>query len=166
MGKADYYASGQWNFYCDLCGAKNKSSDAMKTWNGLYVCRHHKEVRNPQDFVRGVKDDPSTPWSRPEKVPETFVQQICTLRGTNSIPAYAVPGCAIPAFENMAFLPSDPYPGSPLCTLEGLNGVPGWAVPGCAFPSYDNLEIGDHPLIPNDVNLPSRSPIDAEVGII
>lgn len=105
MGKADYYAEGQWNFFCDLCGAKNKSSDAMKTWNGLYVCRHHKELRNPQDFLRGVKDDPSVPWSRPEVEPENFVMT-CSLQGTNAIPGYAIPGCAIPAYVNMAFLPS------------------------------------------------------------
>jgi hypothetical protein len=105
MGKADYYADGQWNFYCDLCGAKTKSGDAMKTWNGLYVCRHHKEVRNPQDYLRGVKDNQSTPWSRPEKVPETFVGY-CTLQGKNAVPGFAIPGCAIPAFINRAFLPS------------------------------------------------------------
>jgi hypothetical protein len=62
---ADYFAPGQWNFYCDLCGKKAKSGTARKTWEGHYVCASHKEVRNPQDFVRGVKDDQSTPWSRP-----------------------------------------------------------------------------------------------------
>jgi hypothetical protein len=105
QGKADYYRSGQWNFYCDLCGAKTKASDSMLTWNGLRVCKHHKEVRNPQDFLRGVRDDPSTPWTRPEKVPETFLHY-CTLQGRNAIPGFAIPGCAIPAFVNLAFLPS------------------------------------------------------------
>ena len=50
-----FYAPGQWNFYCDLCGKKAKSGDARKTWDGHYVCSHHKEVRNPQDLVRGLK---------------------------------------------------------------------------------------------------------------
>lgn len=63
-GQADYAAPGQWNFYCDLCGAKRKSGTAQRTWDGHYVCSHHKEVRNPQDFVRGVKDDQSVPWTR------------------------------------------------------------------------------------------------------
>lgn len=103
MGKADYWADGQWNFTCDLCGAKSKSGTAMKTWDGFYVCRQHKEARNPQDFLRGVKDNQSVPWSRPEKVPETFVQY-CTLQGRNAIPSYAVPGCAVPSFINTAFL--------------------------------------------------------------
>ena len=64
MQNADYYAHGEWNFYCDLCGAKQKSSQGVKTWDGFWVCRGHKEARNPQDFVRGVKDNQTTPWSR------------------------------------------------------------------------------------------------------
>src|SRR5882672_9572567 len=111
-GKADYYAKGQWNFFCDLCGAKTKSGDSMKTWNNLYVCKHHKEVRNPQDFLRGVKENMSLPWTRPEKQPETFAAY-CTLQGTNAIPGYAVPGCLIPAYINMAFIPSVQPPLGP-----------------------------------------------------
>jgi hypothetical protein len=72
MGSADFWADGQWNFFCDLCGRKEKSGNAMKTWNNFRICKHHKEVRNPQDFIRGVKDDQTVPWSRPE-APDTFV---------------------------------------------------------------------------------------------
>lgn len=64
-GEADFYKDGAWNFMCGLCGRKQKSTRAMFTWDGQYVCRHHKEVRNPQDFLRGVKDNQSVPWSRP-----------------------------------------------------------------------------------------------------
>lgn len=71
MGSADRYADGEWNFYCDLCGRKNKSSQAMKTWKNTYVCKHHKEVRNPQDFVKGVRDAQAVPWTRPEGVAPT-----------------------------------------------------------------------------------------------
>ena len=63
MGNADHFARGEWNFYCDLCGAKQKSSYGRKTWDGHYVCAHHKEFRNPQDFVRGVKDNQTVPWT-------------------------------------------------------------------------------------------------------
>lgn len=74
----NYYASGQWEFYCDLCGRKSKSSDARKTWDGFYVCSSHKEVRNPQDFLRGVKDDQHVPWSRPGGT-DTFVNNSALL---------------------------------------------------------------------------------------
>ena len=66
MSGNNYYAKGQWNAYCDLCGKPAKSSSMRKTWDGFYVCAFHKEERNPQDFLRGVKDDQSVPWSRPE----------------------------------------------------------------------------------------------------
>jgi hypothetical protein len=110
-GEADYYKSGEWNFVCDLCGRKNKSGMAMFTWQGLYVCRHHKEVRNPQDFLRGVKDDQSVPWSRPYHPPrcdttEFPYVEFCTLQGENAIPGFAIPGCSVPAFVNTAFYPS------------------------------------------------------------
>lgn len=102
MGKADYYSRGQWNFYCDLCGAKTKSSDGRKTWDNHWVCSHHREVRNPQDFVRGVRDDQTTPWSRTSP-PDQFLPR-CSLQGANAIPGYGVPGCCIPAFINLVFL--------------------------------------------------------------
>lgn len=99
MAQNDYYADGQWNFTCDLCGKKNKSSDGMKTWDNFYVCKHHREERNPQDFLRGVKDNQTVPWSRP--VPEEVFAPTCTLQGRNGVPGFAVPGCAIPAYVNL-----------------------------------------------------------------
>lgn len=101
-GKADYYAAGQWNFYCDLCGAKAKSGTVMVTWNNLRVCAHHREVRNPQDFVRGVKDNQTVPWSRP-RPPEG----VCPTWGLLAIPLWALPGCAIPGLVNPNFFPNE-----------------------------------------------------------
>lgn len=111
MADADYFRDGQWNFTCDLCGRKQKSGRAMFTWNGLYVCRHHKEQRNPQDFLRGVKDDQTTPWTRPYQPPlcdtTSFpYAEFCTLQGENAMPGFAVPGCCVPAYVNIAFFPS------------------------------------------------------------
>lgn len=92
MSNANYYKDGDWNFSCDLCGAKEKASRGVKTWDGFYVCQWHKEERNPQDFVRGVKDDPSPPWTRPEPtvvyLPMTYSQGAELLNGApfNTIP--------------------------------------------------------------------------------
>lgn len=138
MGSNSYFAAGQYNFVCDLCGKQGKSSDARKTWDGFYVCSSHKEVRNPQDFVRGRGEQQALPWSRPV-VADSFVSPIppstCTLRGTNGLAGFAVAGCGIPSKINLAFLPTE----SPSCTLNGLNGLAGYAVPGCSLPSYDNF---------------------------
>lgn len=94
-GKADFWADGQWNFYCDLCGAKSKSGTGVKTWDNFYVCRHHKERRNPQDFLCGVVDHQSVPWTRPQG-PLIFVPDtVCTVANRNAIAGTAVAGCFI-----------------------------------------------------------------------
>ena len=104
MGQS-FFAKGQWNFFCDLCGAKRKSSEGVRTWDNFYVCRSHKEARNPQDFVRGVVDNQRVEWTRP-KPADTFVPApvACTLAGSNAVPGYAVPGCSIPGYVNLAFI--------------------------------------------------------------
>jgi hypothetical protein len=67
----DYYKPGDWNCVCDRCGFQYKASELKKTWDGLMVCPKDYEPRHPQDFVRGVKDDQSVPWSKPE-APDSF----------------------------------------------------------------------------------------------
>lgn len=73
MGRADYYADGQYNQICDQCGFKYKSKDMRKQWDGLQVCRTCWEPRHPQDFVKGVQDNQSVPVSRPDQNP-TFTE--------------------------------------------------------------------------------------------
>jgi hypothetical protein len=72
MGKADYYAQGNWNAICDKCGKKYKASKLKTEWNGLLVCRTCFEFRHPQDFVRGVKDSTYVPF-RALEAPDVFV---------------------------------------------------------------------------------------------
>ena len=61
----NYFASGQHNFICDVCGKKLKSGEGRKRWDGFYVCKDDFEQRHPQDFVRARQDKISVPWSRP-----------------------------------------------------------------------------------------------------
>lgn len=65
MGRADYFAPGDWNAICDVCGFKYKASELRLRWDGLWCCPEDWEIRHPQDFVRGVKDRQAIPWSRP-----------------------------------------------------------------------------------------------------
>ena len=62
---------GAWNAICDRCGFEYKNRRLKKEWTGLIVCygpgtNQCWEPRHPQDYVRGVPDDQSTPWSRPD----------------------------------------------------------------------------------------------------
>ena len=77
MGHADYYRSGTYNGICDRCGSKFKFSDLKLEWDGLYVCTANGcwEPRQPQDYVKGVRDDMAVPVSRPDQ-PNVFLDTI------------------------------------------------------------------------------------------
>ena len=68
MGNRDYFKLGEWNVICDQCGFKFKGSELRDRWDGAKVCRDCWEPRPPQEFVKGIKEDQSTPYSRPENV--------------------------------------------------------------------------------------------------
>lgn len=71
-GRADYLALGDWNVVCYECGRKRKASYMKRHWQGYYVCPEHWEVRHPQDFVRGIADVQTPPWTQPMP-PNEFV---------------------------------------------------------------------------------------------
>jgi hypothetical protein len=137
-GRADYWADGQWNFYCDLCGRKAKSSDGVKTWDSFYVCRHHKEVRNPQDFLRGVREKMSVPWTRPLAV--LPIPYTCTLWGRSAYAEMGVADCAQAGFAPASYgsLLELAYPPNGIIPANAdynTSGVPGYGIPGFAIPN-------------------------------
>ena len=66
MGRADYYKEGTHNAICDRCSFKYKADELKKEWTGLMVCSRCWEPRHPQEFLKGHKDEPQVPWSRPD----------------------------------------------------------------------------------------------------
>ncbi len=60
------YRPGDWLITCDRTGYIVYASDTVREWNGLRVRRQSSEERHPQDFVRGVGDDQTVPFARPE----------------------------------------------------------------------------------------------------
>lgn len=91
MGRFDYYKHGDWNAICDVCGRKYKGSMLRQRWDGLMVCPDDFEQRHPQEYVRGVVDNPTPPFTRPPP-PDVFTV-FCTLEGSWSVGGYAVVGC-------------------------------------------------------------------------
>jgi hypothetical protein len=47
-------------------GFKVPLSSLVKQWDGEMVDRRFVDKRNPQDFVRGVRDNQALPFARPE----------------------------------------------------------------------------------------------------
>jgi hypothetical protein len=72
------WSNGEWLTICDACGRKFKDSALRMRWDGLMVCSGDWEVRQPQDYVRGVADIQAPPYVRPEQqdhfLPYNFTQ--------------------------------------------------------------------------------------------
>lgn len=59
------YKEGDYVAVCFECGHKFYASELKRHWQGYYVCSAHWEMRQPQDFVRGVPDTQTVPWAQP-----------------------------------------------------------------------------------------------------
>lgn len=62
---------GDWRVQCDRCGFDFKAHQLQEEWTGLMVCsgpgtNDCLEPRQPQDFIRGIPDHQTPPWTRPE----------------------------------------------------------------------------------------------------
>ena len=51
---------------CDASGFVIARDDMVRQWDGLMVANRFVDVRNPQDFVTGRRDNEALPWTRPE----------------------------------------------------------------------------------------------------
>lgn len=51
---------------CAFSGFKVPVSELVKNWDGQLVHYRFADKRNPQDFVRGVRDEQRLPISQPE----------------------------------------------------------------------------------------------------
>ena len=63
------YERGTWNSSCDQCGRGFKFRELRKRWDNAWCCSACWEIRQPQDFVRGIRDDQSVPVARPRILP-------------------------------------------------------------------------------------------------
>jgi hypothetical protein len=124
MGNSDYLRLGEWNAECFKCGRKFKASMLRKQWQGGYVCLEHWEPRHPQDFVRGIPDNPAPPWLQP--IAHEIFAAFCTRGGMQAIPGLATPGCAIPGLnQHLTFAEYG------FCSITGGQSRAGFAEASC-----------------------------------
>jgi hypothetical protein len=97
-GVADFFAPGDFNARCSMCGAKEKASKMVKNWQGLYRHPRCNEPRQPQDFVRGVQDIQAPPWT--QRYEDNNVN-ICTWNSQSAIVGWAGAGCAVVGRNNI-----------------------------------------------------------------
>lgn len=65
MGRADYYAPGDWNAWCDECGFKYKASKLRKRYDGFMVCQSCWEPRHPSEMRRAKAETATPTFVRP-----------------------------------------------------------------------------------------------------
>lgn len=68
-------------------GFKVPLSNLAKQWDGQLIDTRFIDKRNPQDFVRGIKDDQSLPYSRPESPDQFIADNIIWQDGTTIMTA-------------------------------------------------------------------------------
>ncbi len=80
MADDRHYVPGDFYRICDLTGFKIRANRTKKQWNNYIVREQSFELRQPQDFVRGVRDDQSVPEPRPRQI-NVFLEQNTTITG-------------------------------------------------------------------------------------
>ena len=77
MADDKHYVPGTFYRICDMTGFKVRSFRTKKQWNNIIVRDQSWEARQPQDFVRGVRDEQNAPEPRPRAV-NTFLGPLMT----------------------------------------------------------------------------------------
>lgn len=72
MGRDLHYVPGSFYRKDDRTGFVQRAERTQREWNGLIVDQTVWEARQPQDLVKGVKDNQSVPDARP-LAPNVFV---------------------------------------------------------------------------------------------
>ena len=68
MADDKHYVAGDFYRICDMTGFKIRAGRTQKQWNNIIVRDESFELRQPQDFVRGVFDDQRVPEPKPRQV--------------------------------------------------------------------------------------------------
>jgi len=97
MGRRDYFKLGTNNAICYVCGFKRKASEMRLRWDGVWCCKEDWEIRQPQDFVRGLPEETAPDWTQPDP-PAFFITSQYAILDTNGIAICDVGG-----------IPDDPW---------------------------------------------------------
>ena len=89
MGRKLHYRAGSFYRVSDHTGFPVRAENTLKMWNSLIVERATFEPRQPQDLVRGVKDQQNVPDARP-LAPAQFIGPIYTTLADATTPGQTV----------------------------------------------------------------------------
>lgn len=69
MAMTSYYAPGDYNAVCDVCGWEYKRSQMKKRWDGALCCDQDWEPRHPLDSLKARPERQGVKDARPEPEP-------------------------------------------------------------------------------------------------
>lgn len=125
MSYKPHFTSGDWLAICDACGRLYEASNLLKRWDGFMTCPTCWEIRQPQDFVRGVVDKQTTPWVRDE-ASDQFRGPVCTVFSIQAVANLGTADCARAGYD---------LGQRPTNADEEYTSIAHWAVAGFATPS-------------------------------
>lgn len=76
MFKRPQVNPGNWTVVCDRTGFRLLNTQVQFEWNGLLVFDRVWEIRQPQDYLKGIPDNMSVPYARPKEEPTFITRQI------------------------------------------------------------------------------------------
>lgn len=130
MGRKLHYKLGSFYRTDDRSGFPQRAENTKQEWTGLIVDKSLWEIRQPQDFVKGVKDDQSVPKPRPLP-PNIFDGPTYYTLSQNAGPGSLTPlltenGLEIETESNQPIIFPDPFNILFLNTTSRINvGDPG-----------------------------------------
>jgi hypothetical protein len=92
-----FYKPGSFWRIDDRTGFKVRAEHTRKQWNNIIVRERSFEERQPQDFVRGRRDDQTVPEPRPRQVNQFLGVQTTLTQSTSITGAFS--GGFSPGFE-------------------------------------------------------------------
>jgi len=91
MADDKHYVGGEFYRICDMTGFKIRAPHTRKQWNNIIVREQSWEPRQPQDFVKGVRDEQAAPEPRPRQVNVFLGPLVTTITASRSIGAVSIP---------------------------------------------------------------------------
>lgn len=102
MGRKLSFRPGSFYRTDDRTGFPRRAEETRQQWNGIIVGENVWEPRQPQDLVRGVKDQQSVPQARP-KPPAVFIGP----QSEQTSAAVPIGAILIPMVSLKGFTPGD-----------------------------------------------------------
>lgn len=90
MADDKHYVAGDYYRICERTGFKVRAGHTKKEWTNRYIREQSFEMRQPQDFVTGVRDDQTVFEPRPRST-DSFQGPLGTVLNANYSNTYGAP---------------------------------------------------------------------------